>query len=101
MKVHAVQSASYFREKAEQCRRLRRAIFTRNDPTAASLEAMAVEFDAQATAIEARTPAADMLGYGDDVPKEQEEADELRGAGIPNNTDPNSAAQPSTSQSAP
>jgi hypothetical protein len=65
-----MESASYFREKAEQCRRLADCILTRNDPTAVSLAALAVEFDAAATVIEARTAAAQLIGYGDDVPPE-------------------------------
>ena len=67
-----MESASYFREKAEQCRRLAACIFTRNDPTATSLGALAVEFDAAAVAIDARTAAAQAIGYGDDVPPDSE-----------------------------
>jgi hypothetical protein len=63
-----MESASYFREKAEQCRRLAAAILTRNDPTAVSLAALSVEFDPAAAVIEARTAAAQTIGYGDDVP---------------------------------
>jgi hypothetical protein len=37
--------AHYFREKADHCRRLARTIFLRNDPTGASLFALAEEFD--------------------------------------------------------
>jgi hypothetical protein len=65
-----MEAASYFREKAEQCRRMVVAILTRNDPTAASLNALAVEFDAAAAVIDARTAAAQVIGYGDDVPPE-------------------------------
>ena len=65
-----MESASYFRENAEQCRRLAAAILTRNDPTAVSLAALSVEFDAAAAVIEARTAAAQAVGYGDDVPPE-------------------------------
>jgi hypothetical protein len=36
--------AHYFRRKADQCRRLARSIFLLNDPTAASLFALAVEY---------------------------------------------------------
>lgn len=74
-------TASYFREKAEQCRRLARAILSRNDPTQASLAAMAVEFDAQAAAIEASVATAHVIGYGDDVTEAREEADEAPGTG--------------------
>jgi hypothetical protein len=65
-----MESANYFREKAEQCRRLARSIPTRNDPTGVSLHALAVEFDATASAIDARSAAAQFIGYGDDVPPE-------------------------------
>ncbi len=66
-----METASYFREKAEQCRRLAGCILTRNDPTAASLGALAVEFDAAAAVIDARTAAARAIGYGDDVPPDE------------------------------
>jgi hypothetical protein len=75
------QNAAYFREKAEQCRRLARSILSRNDPTQASLIAMAAEFDAQATAIEATVATAHVIGFGDDVSKAREEADEPPGTG--------------------
>jgi hypothetical protein len=45
--------AHYFREKADRCRRLARSIFLRNDPTAASLYALATEFDDRAARLEA------------------------------------------------
>lgn len=60
-------SAVYFRQKAEQCRRLAKHIYSGNDPTAASLGALAIEFDARATALEAETAAAVQIGYGDDI----------------------------------
>ena len=63
-----METASYFREKAVQCRRLALCIGRQNDPTAASLEALAIEFDAAATVIDARTAAALAIGYGDDMP---------------------------------
>lgn len=43
-----VQSATYFRGKAEQCRRLARSVATRTDPAVTVLETMAAEFDASA-----------------------------------------------------
>jgi hypothetical protein len=43
-------------------------ILTRDDPTALSLEALGVEFDATAATIEARTAAARAIGYGESVP---------------------------------
>jgi hypothetical protein len=63
-----VQSASYFREKAEQCRRLAACIHTRDDPTAVSLKALGIEFEATAAAIDAREAAAQAIGYGETVP---------------------------------
>jgi hypothetical protein len=63
-----MESASYFREKAEQCRRLAGCILGGNDPTARAMNALAIEFDAAASAIEARTEAAELIGYGDGVP---------------------------------
>ncbi len=62
-----MESASYFREKATQCRRLAACIPTRNDPTASSLSALAIEFDAAAAVIDARTAAALVIGCGTDV----------------------------------
>jgi hypothetical protein len=67
-----MESASSFREKAEQCRRLAVCILTRNDPTATSLRALAIEFDAAASVIDARTAAALAIGYGDDIPPDSE-----------------------------
>jgi hypothetical protein len=43
-------------------------ILSRNDVTAASLTALAIEFDAAAAVIDARTAAAQVIGYGDDIP---------------------------------
>jgi hypothetical protein len=60
-------TALYFRQKAEQCRRLASAILTRNDPTAMALQALAVEFDQRAKALESETAAALLIGYGDDI----------------------------------
>ena len=62
-----METANYFREKAEQCRRFSLCIATRNDPTAISLKALATEFDAAAAVIEARTVAAQAIGHGDDI----------------------------------
>jgi hypothetical protein len=63
-----LESAGYFREKAEQCRRLSLCIGRRDDPTANSLKALALEFDAAAAAIDARTAAALVIGFGDALP---------------------------------
>jgi hypothetical protein len=56
------------RSKAEQCRRLAACIPTRDDPTAVSLDALSLEFDAAATAIDAQTETAQAIGYGESVP---------------------------------
>jgi hypothetical protein len=50
-------TAVYFRQKAEQCRRLAAGILTQNDPTGLALQALAVEFDSKATALEAGAAA--------------------------------------------
>ena len=65
-----MQTASYFREKAEQCRRLAACIHA-NDPAATSLRALAIEFDAAAGVIDARMTAAQTIGYGGDVLADQ------------------------------
>ena len=49
-------TADYFREKAAQCRRLADGV-DQNDPVAASLLAMAVEFEAKAVAMAAEEAA--------------------------------------------
>jgi hypothetical protein len=45
-----MENRLYFRRKAEQCRRLAAYMTVENDKTAASLKAMAIEFDAMAAA---------------------------------------------------
>jgi hypothetical protein len=66
-----LESASYFREKAEQCRRLSRCIGRLNDPTANSLKALAIEFDAAAAVVDARIAAALVIGHGDALPPDE------------------------------
>jgi hypothetical protein len=61
-----MQTSDYFRKKAEQCRRLANSILVPNDPTAAGLNALALEFDSHAALIEAETTAAKIIGYGAD-----------------------------------
>ena len=51
--VESTQTADYFRQKAEQCRRLAGAIVNTNDPVVANLLALAVEFEAKAVALTA------------------------------------------------
>jgi hypothetical protein len=46
-------TADYFRQKAEQCRRLADAVPNQKDPVVASLLALAVEFEAKAVALTA------------------------------------------------
>ena len=65
-----MQSASYFREKANQCRRLAACLLVRDDPTAVALKALGIEFDAAAAAVDAREAAAQAIGYGESVPPE-------------------------------
>jgi hypothetical protein len=50
-----VSNAVYFRQKAEQCRRLANAILNHNDPAREALNAMASEFDSHAAVYEAET----------------------------------------------
>jgi hypothetical protein len=45
-----MEDACYFRQKAEQCRRLAATLIERNDPTKERLLALALEFDAKALA---------------------------------------------------
>ena len=47
------QTADYFRQKAEQCRRLAGAVVNSNDPVVANLLALAVGFEAKAVALAA------------------------------------------------
>jgi hypothetical protein len=46
-----MEDADYFRQKAEQCRRLASGLFNQQDPAIASLLALAVEFEAKAVAL--------------------------------------------------
>jgi len=50
--------AEYFRQKAEQCRRLANAVVNGKDPVVANLLALAVEFEAKAVALAAEEAAA-------------------------------------------
>jgi len=45
-------------------------LFIARRPTAVSLKALGVEFDATAAAIDARSAAAQAVGYGEGVPPE-------------------------------
>ncbi|WP_232631019.1 hypothetical protein [Methylobacterium sp. Leaf118] len=47
-------AAAYFRQKAEQCRRLAHAMTEQADPAVVMLHEMADEFDANALALESR-----------------------------------------------
>jgi len=58
------ETADYFRQKAEQCRRLADAHHNSRDPVVANLLALAVEFEARAVAIaaeEAATAQSDQI----------------------------------------
>ena len=48
-----MEDADYFRQKAEQCRRLASGLVNANDPAVAALLALAVEFEARAVALAA------------------------------------------------
>ena len=60
-------TAIYFRQKAEQCRRLANGLANDKDPAVTALRALAVEFDHKAQALESETAAALLIGYGDDI----------------------------------
>ena len=47
------ETADYYRQKAEQCRRMAGMIMHQNDPVVANLMALAVEFEAKAVALTA------------------------------------------------
>lgn len=49
--------ATYFRQKAAQCRSLADALLDQTDPVIAQLRSMADEFDANAQALETRLAA--------------------------------------------
>ena len=53
------QTADYFRQKAEQCRRLAGSVV--NDPVVANLLALAVEFEAKAVALTAEEASAKQI----------------------------------------
>jgi len=57
-----METATYFLEKAAQCRRLADAINRWDDPTKVALSALADEFEANAKAIQARAMAARQIG---------------------------------------
>jgi hypothetical protein len=67
-----MSSAHYFRDKAAQCRRLSKHITDRE--VAAMLFALASEFDAQASAVDAGDPAAYLIG-SDDLPLKKPDGD--------------------------
>ena len=55
------ETAEYFREKAEQCRRLAGAVVNQRDPVVANLLALAVEFEAKAVALTAEEASAKQI----------------------------------------
>lgn len=48
------ETADYYRQKAEQCRRMANLIANQQDPVVANLLALAVEFEARAVALAAQ-----------------------------------------------
>ena len=56
-----MEDADYFRQKAEQCRRLAEGVVNPHDPAIASLLAMAVEFEAKAVALAAEDASAKQI----------------------------------------
>ena len=48
-----METADYFRQKAEQCRRLAEAVANPHDPIVANLLTLAVSFEAKAVALAA------------------------------------------------
>jgi len=55
------ETAEYFREKAEQCRRLACAVANQRDPVVANVLALAVEFEAKAVALTAEEASAKQI----------------------------------------
>ena len=55
------ETAEYFRQKAEQCRRLAAAVANQRDPVVANLLALAVEFEAKAVALTAEEASAKQI----------------------------------------
>jgi len=55
------ETAEYFREKAEQCRRLAGAVANQRDPVVANLLALPVEFEAKAVALTAEEASAKQI----------------------------------------
>lgn len=56
--------AEYYRQRAEQCRRLTRLILNQHDPIATGLIALSVEFEAKAAALSAQktsSPPTDVI----------------------------------------
>ena len=64
-----MEDADYFRQKAEQCRRLANGLFDQDDPAVASLLALAVEFEAKAVALTAEEASAKQIDQTSPEPK--------------------------------
>lgn len=56
-----MENGDYFRQKAEQCRRLAGAVSNPRDPVVANLLALAVEFEAKAVAVAAEEASAKQM----------------------------------------
>ena len=57
-----IDTADYFRQKAEQCRRLADMLPNNKDPIVAGLLALAVEFEARAVALGAQEASEAQIG---------------------------------------
>jgi hypothetical protein len=64
-----MEDADYFRQKAEQCRRLADAVPNQKDPVVASLLALAVEFEAKAVALTAEVASEKQIDQTTPEPK--------------------------------
>ena len=64
-----MEDADYFRQKAEQCRRLAGAVLNQKDSIVASLLALAVEFESKAVALTAEVASEKQIDQTTPEPK--------------------------------
>jgi hypothetical protein len=64
-----MEDADYFRQKAEQCRRLASGLHNQRDPAVASLLALAVEFESKAVALTAEEASENQIDQTTPEPK--------------------------------
>jgi hypothetical protein len=64
----ADETADYFRQKAEQCRRLAAQISDQHDPIVTNLLSLAVEFEAKAVALTAQEVSERQTDMVEDKP---------------------------------